>query len=312
VSLFGFPAFFLVMAGAGYRRGVQDLRTPLVITVCTAVLNLAIEVVLVYGFDRGVGASAAGTVVAKWLGALVYVALLVRSARAQRVGIRPDRVALRELSSSGFPLFVRTVALRGAFAVAVAVAGRVGRTQLAAYAIGFQVSAIVAYLCEGLEVAAQTLVGNALGGHDPRSAELIGRRVLRLGLIAGVLACIVLLAVSGVLPALFTPDVDVRAATTTSILWIAAMQPVAAVAYGLDGILIGAGDLRYLAVAMAGAAAGFIALAGVVVATGPELWALWAALFGFMAMRAVLLGVRFLGGGWERPALSGSSRSPTT
>jgi putative MATE family efflux protein len=311
ISLLGFPAFFLVMAGAGYRRGIQDLRTPLVVTVGTAALNVVLEVVLVYGFHRGVGASAAGTVVAKWLGALLYVALVVRPARARRTPLRPDTAALRQLSSTGLPLFVRTVALRGAFAVAVAVAGRVGRAELAAYAVAFQVSAILAYLCEGLEVAAHALVGNALGGGDGATARVVGARVIRMGLAVGVAGGAIVAALHGVIPALFTSDPDVRTVAAGSLLWIAGMQPVAGVAYALDGILIGAGDLRFLAVAMVGAAAGFVALAGLVLASGPALGPLWAALTAFMALRALLLGSRFAVGGWARLGLSGSSPTPT-
>src|SRR5690606_33710384 len=55
ISLFGVPALLLVMAGTGYLRGLQDTRTPLVIAVGTGALNLVLELVLVYGFDQGIG-----------------------------------------------------------------------------------------------------------------------------------------------------------------------------------------------------------------------------------------------------------------
>jgi putative MATE family efflux protein len=313
ISLLGFPAFFLVMAGAGYLRGIQDLRTPLVVSTTTVALNVVVEVALVYGLDRGVGASAAGTAIAKWAGALVYVALVARSARSQGVRLRPERTALGAVSRTGAPLFVRTVALRATFALAVAVAGRIGRLELAAYAVAFQISSTLAYVAEGLEVAAHTLIGHALGSGDAVAARSTGRRILRLGLLLGVADLVVIVAAHRVLPPIFTADHAVRDLTATSLLWVAAMQPVATVSFALDGILIGAGDLRFLAAAMVAAGLGFAALAAVVLAAGLGLGALWAAVIAFMAMRAVGLGARFRTGRWAQvgTALSGSGSTPT-
>lgn len=53
VSLVGFPFLLLMLAGAGTFHGHQDTRTPLLLAVGSALANLAIEVVLVFGFDRG-------------------------------------------------------------------------------------------------------------------------------------------------------------------------------------------------------------------------------------------------------------------
>lgn len=310
ISLWGFPAFFLVMAGAGARRGVQDLRTPLVITVAAVSVNLALELVFIVGLGFGVGASAATTVVAKWGAASVYVWLVRRDAKSLGVGARPDRAALGAVSSAGAPLLVRTIALRAALTIAVAVAGRLGPAPLAAYAIAFTVHSTLAYLCEGLEVAAHTLVGNALGTGDRTTATTVGRRVIRLGGRLGVINLVTIALCSWWLPHLFSSDPAVQRAATASLWWVAAMQPVAIVSFALDGVLIGANDLRFLAVAMPIAAAGFAALAALVVVSAAGLWALWAALIAFMAMRAALLGRRFVSGRWVTVAFSDSSPTP--
>ena len=46
----------------------------------TAVLNLGLELVLILGMDRGIGASAAATVVAQWTGAACYLGWIGRDA----------------------------------------------------------------------------------------------------------------------------------------------------------------------------------------------------------------------------------------
>ena len=65
ISLVGVPAMLLVLAGTGYLRGLQDTRTPLAVALGTGLLNLALEVGLIYGLGFGIGASAASTVVAQ-------------------------------------------------------------------------------------------------------------------------------------------------------------------------------------------------------------------------------------------------------
>ena len=85
----------------------------------------------------------------------------------------------------------------------------------------------------------------------------MGRRLCELSFAAGLLMTAVLLALSGVIPRAFTSDADVldqiadRVADASPLL-----LPFAAIVFALDGILIGAGDTRYLAGAMAVAVGG--------------------------------------------------------
>ncbi|MGH9111570.1 MAG: MATE family efflux transporter, partial [Acidimicrobiales bacterium] len=61
ISLVGVPAMLVVMAGAGYLRGLQDTRTPLAVAIGSGLLNLALELGMIYGFGLGIGASAVST-----------------------------------------------------------------------------------------------------------------------------------------------------------------------------------------------------------------------------------------------------------
>ncbi len=124
VSALGVPAQLLVFAGTGYLRGLQDTRTPLVVAAASAAGNLVLELVLIEGFGRGIGASALSTVVAQVGSAAVYVAIVVR--RRGAVSIRPDPAAIRRLARVGADLLVRTLALRGSLTIVTAVAARIG------------------------------------------------------------------------------------------------------------------------------------------------------------------------------------------
>jgi Na+-driven multidrug efflux pump len=192
------------------------------------------------------------------------------------------------------------MALRLAFAATVAVAGRLGPRRLAAYAIAFEIWSLLAYICEGLEVAAQTLIAAALGATDAARARAIGQRVLRSAFILGVIVTVLLLATHDVLPRVFTANADLRSLAADSLLWVAAMQVINMVAFALDGILVGAGDLGFLAVAMAGSLIVFAPMLWAVESRGRTLGWLWIALAGFMVTRVVALGARFHTHRWER------------
>ena len=298
ISLVGLPALLLALAGTGYLRGLQDTRTPLLVAVGTAALNLVLEVVLIYGFDLGLGASAAGTVVAQGVGGAVYVVAVVRGARSAGGRLRPRWRALGRLVRVGFDLFLRTAALRGSLLVLVAVATRIGDDDVAAHQIGFEVWSFLAMGLDALAIAGQALVGRLLGAGDLAGARWAGQRLLRFGLLAGVATGALVLAVSGVLPGAFTDDPAVAELVRLVLVWVAVLQPVAAVAFVLDGVLIGAGDQRFLAWAMGGAALVLLAAAPPVLPLGLGLGWVWAAFATFMVARAAVLGLRYRGDAW--------------
>jgi putative MATE family efflux protein len=300
ISLLGLPAYLVQMAAIGALRGAQDTRTPLVVAIATVALNLVLEVVAIYALGFGVGASALGTVIALWVGAAVLATIVVRSARRRSRRLRPHPPTIRRVGATGWPLLIRTAALRGTLAVAVAVAGKLSADDLAAFAIAFGIWNTLAYVVDGLEVAAQALVAEALGRRESEFARRVGRRILGWALGVGVVCGVGVFALHSVLPDAFTADPAVRALAATSLVWVACSQPVNAVAFGLDGILVGAGDLWFLAAAMTVALAIFVPLALMVASTSAALGWLWAALVVFMLVRLTSLGARFATARWQR------------
>jgi putative MATE family efflux protein len=300
ISLVGFPALLVALSGTGYLRGLQDTRTPLFVAIGSSLFNLVLEVVLIIGLGYGIGASAGATVVAQYCAAGLYVWWVVRAVRLHRVGLGPHPPSIARLAVVGRDLFVRTAALRGSFVVATAVAARLGTTDLAAYQIGFQVWNFLALGLDAVAIAAQVLVGRFLGADDAEEARLASKRMLEWGVGLGVVLGIGVAVLHGVIPHVFTSDPSVVALTSFCLLWVAVMQPLNGVVFTLDGVLIGAGDQRYLATAMAISAAVFVPAAGAVLATDAGLGWLWAALALFMVVRAATLLVRYRDRRWAR------------
>ena len=295
ISALGVPMALIALAGQGWLRGVGDLRTPLVIVVAANAVNVVLERLFVEGFDWGRDGAGWGTVPAP-AGLGAAFAAVLRRARAGRR--RPDWTRIRSLTSIGAQLLVRTAALLGCFVLATAVCARIGEASLGAHQIGFQLFGFLALVLDAIAIAGQVIVGRALGAGDAEAAYAAARRMLEWSVAAGLLIAGVFLALRDVIPRAFTSDPAVieRAAA----MWplFCALWPPAAIVFALDGILIGAGDARYLAGAMVVAAAVFVPLALLALALDWGIVGVWAALNALMAVRLLTLAVRFAGRRW--------------
>ncbi|HEY8543424.1 MAG TPA: MATE family efflux transporter [Acidimicrobiales bacterium] len=298
ISLLGLPAMLVVLAGTGYLRGLQDTRTPLVIAIGTGLLNLVLELVLVYGFDRGIGASALSTVVAQGVAAAFYVARCAGAARRLGADLRPHPASLRRLLVVARDLLVRTAALRASLVTTTAVATRIGTVDVAAHQVSFELWSFLAFTLDAVAIAGQAIVGRALGAERGDEARAAGRRMIEWGVALGVVLAVVVLPLRSTLPHLFTDDADVVALAEFLLVWVAVLQPLNAVAFVLDGVLIGAGDQRFLAWAMVIAAVVYLPAAWAVAALGLGIGWLWAALGLLMATRSATLLWRFAGDRW--------------
>ena len=300
IAAVGMPFLLLSLAGTGHLQGHEDTKTPLRIVLVANVVNVVLEVVLVYGAHTGVAGSAWGTVAAQIVSAALFV---IASRRRIDTLRRPDVHELVRLLRSGWVLVVRTVALNAALVAATAIAAQVGSGTLAAHQITLQVWLLLALTLDALAVPAQVYVGAALGANDVDDAVTIGARCLRLGLMAGVVVALVTIALSPALPYVFTSDPHVRHLATIGLIVCGALQPLAALAFVYDGLLLGASDFATLRRAMLLALIGFAPLAAATLADNSlGITGIWLALTCWLAARSFLLGRRWSGGSWARVA----------
>jgi len=300
VSMIGAPAFLLALAAAGYLRGLQDTRTTLMIAVASNLLNLVLDVVFVFGFDWGIEGSAWSTVIAQLAAAAAYVVIVRRSARANGASIRPHRAGMRQTAVVGGPLVVRTASLLITFVAATNLAARIGDDEVAAHQIAFQMFFFLALSLDALAIAGQAMVGRLLGASDAPSARAVARRLMELGTAIGLVVGIVLAGAATWLVQGFSNDPEVRHVAVQLLLVVAVLQPLNAIVFVLDGVLIGAGDQRFLALAMIAATVGvFAPIAAVVTVADAGVLALWGALACWFVARGVALASRYSGPAWQ-------------
>ncbi len=292
----GIPSFFLALGGQGYLRGISELRAPLVLIVLGNLLNVVLELLFVYGFDWGIEGSAWGTAIAQSCMGAGFVWLIVR--HVGRDDLAPVVALARRLVSVGKFLFVRTASLIAAFLLAGAVVARFGDAELGAFQISFQLWIFLALVLDAIAIAGQIIVGRELGAGRPERAFAASVRMIGLAAAVGTVFAVALLALSEVLPRLFSSDEAVLA--QCALLWpiFALMQPLNGAVFALDGILIGAGDGPYIAGSMVVAFAACTVVLAATVAADWGIRGVWAAIGVLIVVRLATMGARFARRRW--------------
>jgi len=307
ISAIGLPAMMTMMAITGALRGVLDTRSPLIVSVCGFTLNAVLNVALVYGLGWGIAGSAWGTVAAQYAMAAALVAVWWVRVRRTGTALRLHPAGVLAAAVNGVPLIVRTLALRAILLLTTWVAAGLGEVPLAAHQVAFTVWTLLAFALDALAIAGQALTGKGLGAADVAGVREATRVMIRWGVVGGVLVG-ALVAVGGPLIApLFSADPAVRAALVAALIVVGVGQPIAGYVFVLDGVLIGAGDGRWLAIGMMVVLVGYLPIVAVMrlnsgwlTAQGPvaSTAALWVGFTAFMAIRAVILRWRERGDAW--------------
>ncbi len=299
IRAFAGPAVLLITAGHGIFRGWHDTRTPLRVTLALNVVNLVLDPLLIFGFGWGIAGAAVATVVAQWSGALCFLWLvLVR--RREALGVRLELPRPRDLLPFlhiGGTLVIRTFSLIGTLTLATAVATRIGTVAVAAHQVASQLWLGLALVVDALAVAGQAMVARYRGSRGGRAARVAADRLLVWGFAVGLGLAFGFTAVSPWLPRIFTDDPTAIAGVRSLLPFVIVMQPINALVFVWDGILIGAEDFRYLAAQMVLSAI----IAGVVLLLVLPLdWGLegvWWGIVALMLGRLLTLAARYWGVG---------------
>ena len=301
-SLSVIPALF-IMAGNGWLRGLSNTRLPLYFTLA-GVIPMAVTVPLAvrrWGLVGSAIANVAGELIiaACFLGALVFHWRKFGDHRS----MRPNRRVIRTQLVMGRDLIARSLSFQAAFLSAAAVAGRIGAPALAAHQILLQLWNLVSLLLDSVAIAAQALVGAALGAGSARAARSVARQVLKFSLGASVLLAVIFGLGARAVPQLFTADAPVLDQIGGPWWVFVSIIVVGGAVFALDGVLLGAADVAFLRNAsIAAAVIGFIPLVWLGLAFDVGLIGVWAGLAAFMLIRFGAVLWRYRGDAWTSSA----------
>ena len=303
ISMFGLPAMLVVFAATGLLRGLQDTRTPLWVAGIGFAVNIALNSVFIYVLGWGIAGSAVGTVIAQWGMVAVYVLVVGRHARRAGASPWPHHAGVLRGAASGGWLLLRTASLRAALLLATWAATSLGSDELAAFQVAITIYFTIGFALDALAIAAQALIGRGLGAGDLDAVRAVLRRCVQWGVGGGAVVGAIVIATAWVVPALFTSSAEVAALLPWALVVLGLSAPLGGLVFVLDGVLIGAGDARYLAWTGLVNLAAFVPLALGVVAVAPAgaagpAWLMAAFAIGYLAARAVTLSLRARGTAW--------------
>ncbi|MCV7278502.1 MATE family efflux transporter [Mycolicibacterium flavescens] len=302
IAVCGVPAILVSAAGNGWMRGVQDTVRPLRFVVFGFAVSAVLCPLLVYGLLGMPRLELAGSAVANLVGQWLAAVLFVRALVVERTSLRIQPQILRAQVVMGRDLVVRTLAFQACFVSAGAVAARFGAASVAAHQVVLQLWNFLALVLDSLAIAAQSLVGAALGAGQLTHAKSVAWRVTIFSTLAATVLAAVFAAGAPVFPSVFTDDQSVLDAIGVPWWFLVAQLPVAGIVFALDGVLLGAGDAKFMRNAtLASALLGFLPLIWLSLAFGWGLLGIWSGLSTFMVLRLVFVGWRALSGRWLVP-----------
>jgi putative MATE family efflux protein len=300
IAAFNLPSILLLLAGTGVLRGLQDTRTPLYVAVATNLANIGLNFTFVYGLGLGIAGSALGTLVAQTAAALFVAVIVIRGARREHALLRFRPGGILAAARSGVWLVARTATLQAAITLTTFVAATGGAVALASHQIVNSLWTLLAFALDAIAIAGQAIIGRALGAGQVRLGRAMTRRMVGWGVLCGVVFGVLVTVTRPLYVGLFTPDEDVQRLVGRTLLVVAVVTPIAGVVFVLDGVLIGAGDGRYLALAGLLALLAYLPMALTVNSLHAGLIWLWIAYGGFITARMLTLLVRARGDAWAR------------
>ena len=296
----GLPAVLVMLAATGVLRGLQDTRTPLAVALVMNLVNVALSLMLVFGLGWGIAGAATGSVLSQYAAAAVLAWTVLRGSRRHGLRWHPNPTGVLVVARNGAWLVVRTAGLQGCLLATTAVAARMPATAMAGHQILNSLWMLLVYAMDAVAIAAQAIVGRYLGAGDSATVRALLRRMLAWGVGIGVGSGVLLWAGASLYLPWFTPDAAVRSQVSQVLPVLALLTVVAGLVFVLDGVLIGAGDARYLAWASLINLVTYLPLAFAVAATGAGLGWLWLAYGGLTVSRLATLGLRARGTRWMR------------
>lgn len=299
VALWGAPLILVQMAGNGWMRGLQDVWRPLWFVVAGFSLSAALTGVLTLGLLGAPRLGLVGSAVGNLAGQAVSAALFAAALARERPNWRPQWPVIRAQLALGREFLLRGFVFQACFVSAGAVAARFGAPALAGHQILLSLWTFATLVLDAVAIAAQSLIGSALGAGRADEARALAWRLTRWSAWTGVGLAAVFGFGHDAVPRLFTDDRAALAALAAPWWWLAGLAVLGGVVFAQDGVLMGSGDVRFLRLAtLTGALCGFLPLVWLSLFLGWGLAGVWAGLALFVALRMLAGLWRVRSGSW--------------
>nr|WP_187702641.1 MATE family efflux transporter [Dietzia sp. SLG310A2-38A2] len=300
VAVWGIPCILVASAGHGWMRGVQRLRTPLVLVAVGIGVSTVGCVVLVPGLGPAPALGLVGSAWSNLVGQMIMAGgFLGALVLEHRGSLRPRWNVIIQQLRLGVDLVIRTASFQVTFAVATTAAAAAGVDSLAAHHLAQQLWALYTLVLDSVAIAAQSLVGAALGAGLAAHGRALARAVVVWSVGLGVGLAVLTALFRSPMSILLSGDAEVAGRLVVALTGMAIVVVPAALVFGLDGVLLGAGDAAYLRTSTVVAALfGFLPVLLATRHLGWGLAGIWWGMGVFVAMRLIAVVARVRGDRW--------------
>ena len=251
IRIFGFPFSLFVFAIFGIFRGLQNTFIPMIIAIIGALLNIILDVLLVYGIEGYIpamnieGAAYASLIAQITMALIAFVLLLKKTKFSLKISL-PFHSEVPKLLGMIGNLFIRTLALNTALYFATAYATGYGKQYIAAYTIGINIWLLGAFMIDGYSSAGNILSGKLLGAKNYKNLVVLSKKLTIYGLITGLLIMSIGFLFYNSIGEIFTKE-DLVLKEFNHVFWIVLLtQPISALTFIFDGMYKGMGKMKFL------------------------------------------------------------------
>ncbi|PUB18722.1 MATE family efflux transporter [Yoonia sediminilitoris] len=305
IRVWSAPAIIALYGVTGWLIGQERTRAVFMIQLLMNGTNIVLDLVFVLHMGWGVPGVAWATFIAEWSGVLLGLWLCRDAFRVPAWCDWPrvfDRERLVNMAVVNTDILIRSVLLQAIFVSFLFFGARFGDVQLAANHILLQFLEVTAYAMDGFAVAAEALVGNALGARSTASLRRSALLTSFWGAVTGGVLALSFVVFGPGLVAIMAKNVPVQEAAGVFLPYMVAAPIVGVAAWMLDGIFIGATrttDMRNMMILSA--IIYFVAVIPLMAIWGNH--GLWLGLLLSFVVRGATLG-------WKYPGLEASASEP--
>ncbi|MAZ73416.1 MAG: MATE family efflux transporter [Flavobacteriaceae bacterium] len=299
IRVWGFPLTLFTFAVFGIFRGLQNTFWPMIIAAIGASLNIALDFALVYGVEGyiaplGVVGAAWASLIAQIVMALLSLILVLKKTSVSLKITFPFHPEMRRLVGMSFNLFLRSLALNAALILSTREAAALGKEYIAAHTIAFNIWIFTAFFLDGYGAAGNILGGKILGERNFKNLWKLTKKVSLYNIGVSILLALLGLLLYEPLGILFNKDPKVLSLFYGMFFMVLICLPFNAIAFTLDSIFKGLGEMRYLRnVLLTATVFGFIPVLYISKFQNWELTGIWLALIVWVAWRGVALIIKY-------------------
>ncbi|WP_373519431.1 MATE family efflux transporter, partial [Pricia sp.] len=251
IRVWGFPLTLFVFAVMGIFRGLQNTYYPMLIAITGAVLNIGLDFLLVYGLEGWIpalyldGAAYASLIAQGSMAILAFILLYTKTDISLRFRL-PFNPELGRLIGMSLNLFVRTIALNTAMLLAVREATDMGPKFIGAHTIAINLWLFSSFFIDGYGAAANIMGGRLLGAKDYNGLWNLAKKITGYGVVVSLVLMLASFVFYYPIGNIFSNETTVLKAFYAVFFILILGLPINTVAFVLDGLFKGLGEMKYL------------------------------------------------------------------